>query len=151
MLGRAALEVLRAASTPRLRNLRSLRYGRHGFVTASVKGLAGKLAHHRLRGRYGLQGRSPVQGNNRAAQPNAERPNSEGEAIFTVRRYAPLPRIISEAFCPIIMLGALVLPPISFGMTEASATRSPSTPRTFSVEGSTTAISSVPILQVPTG
>jgi hypothetical protein len=46
------------------------------------------------------------------------------------------PRIISAARCPIIMLGALVLPPINFGMTDASATRKPATPRTFSVAGS---------------
>jgi hypothetical protein len=37
-------------------------------------------------------------------------------------------RIMSAAFSPIMMLGALVLPPISVGMTEASAMRRPSRP-----------------------
>jgi membrane protease YdiL (CAAX protease family) len=50
---------------------------------------------------------------------------------------------------PIIIAGAFVFPPVMAGMTEASATRSPSTPSTRS-SGSTTARSSVPIRQVPT-
>ncbi|MCY1216284.1 hypothetical protein D9M72_281560 [compost metagenome] len=58
--------------------------------------------------------------------------------------------IRSAAFSPIMIAGALVLPPTSVGITEASATRSPSRPRTRS-SGSTTAMSSIPILQVPTG
>ncbi len=49
-----------------------------------------------------------------------------------------------------MIVGALVLPRLMRGMTEASATRRPSTPRTFS-SGSTTASSCVPIAQVPTG
>ena len=49
-----------------------------------------------------------------------------------------------------MIAGALVLPPTILGMIEQSATRSPSTPRTRSA-GSTTARSSSPILQVPTG
>lgn len=59
-------------------------------------------------------------------------------------------RIMSAAFSAIIIVGALVLPPTRVGMTEASTTRRPSMPRTRRL-GSTTAISSVPILQVPTG
>lgn len=59
-------------------------------------------------------------------------------------------RIISAAFSPIIMTGALVLPPISVGMIEASTTRRPARPCTRKA-GSTTAIASIPILQVPTG
>ena len=54
------------------------------------------------------------------------------------------------AFSPIMMAGALVLPEVSVGMIEASATRSPSMPRTRS-RSSTTAMASWPILQVPTG
>jgi hypothetical protein len=46
--------------------------------------------------------------------------------------------------------GALVLPDVSVGMIEASATRRPAMPRTRSW-ASTTAIGSDPILQVPTG
>ena len=65
-------------------------------------------------------------------------------------RYRISARIISAAFSPIMIVGALVLPPISVGMIEASTMRKASTPRTFSF-GSTTAIASVPILQVPTG
>src|SRR5262245_62453807 len=52
----------------------------------------------------------------------------------------------------IMMVGALVLPPTSVGITEASTTRRPTTPCTRQ-RLSTTAIGSVPrpILQVPTG
>jgi len=40
----------------------------------------------------------------------------------------PAPRIIAAAFSPIMMVGALVLPVVILGITEASATRRPSTP-----------------------
>jgi hypothetical protein len=36
--------------------------------------------------------------------------------------------IMSAAFSPIMMVGALVLPPIKVGMTDASTTRRPSRP-----------------------
>jgi hypothetical protein len=57
---------------------------------------------------------------------------------------------MSAAFSPIIIAGALVLPDVSVGMIEASATRRPAIPWTRSW-ASTTAIGSDPILQVPTG
>src|SRR5581483_1846283 len=58
--------------------------------------------------------------------------------------------IMAAAFSPIIVVGALVLPPTSVGMIDASHTRRPVTPRTRR-RASTTAIGSTPILQVPTG
>src|SRR5215207_5851737 len=53
-------------------------------------------------------------------------------------------------FSPIMVEVAMVLPLINLGMIEASITRSPSMPRTLS-SSSTTARSSSPILQEPTG
>ena len=49
-------------------------------------------------------------------------------------------RIMSAAFSPIMMVGALVLPPIRVGMTEASTTRRPLDAAHAQV-GSTTACS----------
>ena len=60
------------------------------------------------------------------------------------------PRIRSAAFSPINIDGAWVWPRMVLGITDASATRRPSTPRTRSC-GSTTLASSLPIRQVPTG
>lgn len=48
------------------------------------------------------------------------------------RQLAVLARSKSAAFSPISIAGAFVLPPVTLGMIEASATRTPSTPRTRS-------------------
>jgi len=55
--------------------------------------------------------------------------------------------MIRDAFSPIMIDGALVLPEVSVGMIDASATRRLSMPHTRNWS-STTAIGSEPILQV---
>ena len=67
-----------------------------------------------------------------------------------IRDHLASSRTRSLAFSPIMIAGAFVFPLVIWGMMDASATRSPSTPTTRSF-GSTTAIASVPILQVPVG
>ena len=57
----------------------------------------------------------------------------------------------AAARSPIMIVGPLVLPATSVGMIEASATRRPVVPCTRIETGSTTAPSSVPMRQVPTG
>ncbi|KAL2716010.1 hypothetical protein V1478_013686 [Vespula squamosa] len=60
--------------------------------------------------------------------------------------------IMSLAFSPIMITGALVFPLTMAGIIEASTTRKPFTPYTLNF-GSTTAVGSFlgPILHVPTG
>src|SRR5215468_398907 len=72
------------------------------------------------------------------------------EDTATGRLPAPPATSSWDANSPIMMLGALVLAEGIVGMTEASAIRRPSTPRTRS-SASTTASSPDPIAQVPTG
>ena len=73
-----------------------------------------------------------------------------GDGADRVAVHAASSKIISDAFSPIIIQAALVLPDISVGIIEPSAMRSPAKPCTFK-RGSTTAIGSMPILQVATG
>jgi hypothetical protein len=58
--------------------------------------------------------------------------------------------VCAAALSATITIGALVLPPTIPGKIEASTTRSESTPRTIKF-GSTTAMASMPMRQLPTG
>ncbi len=85
-----------------------------------------------------------------SAGPVRKRPSLSGGERDAKSPAVQLERIRSAARSAIIMVGALVLPPISVGITEASITRSPSTPRTRNCV-STTEASSLPMRQVPMG
>ena len=61
-----------------------------------------------------------------------------------------LPRIRSEAFSATMIVGALVLLDGTKGITEASTTRMPRSPRSLR-SGVTTASGPEPIAQVPAG
>ncbi|MCK7492377.1 MAG: thioredoxin family protein [Comamonadaceae bacterium] len=90
------------------------------------------------RGPDAARGRRDRRRRTRAAAGAAGRPARLSEPA---RARAPRPRMRSLARSAIITTGALVLPETSVGITEASTTRSPSTPRTRSC-GSTTASAS---------
>src|ERR1700676_3532037 len=61
-----------------------------------------------------------------------------------------LPRMRSAAFSAIMMVGAFVFDEVICGITDASQILTPLRPRSLS-SGSTTAISCVPMAQVPQG
>lgn len=74
-----------------------------------------------------------------------------GEFIaLSKQAYGASARIKSEAFSPIMTIGALVFPETRRGMMEPSAILSLSMPRTLS-SGVTTELLPVPMEQVPTG
>src|ERR1700730_18659677 len=93
-----------------------------------------------IHGRRRLQRTSPLEQAGKRRDRETRRRHGHGSCMKAATRSA------------IIMVGALVLPPTSVGITEASTTRSPCRPRTRQ-RWSTTAIGSLagPILQVPTG
>lgn len=77
---------------------------------------------------------------------------ASGPFFWSLSRLQPRSAALtkSAARSPIMMLGALVFPDTSRGITLASATHNPSIPFAFRV-GSTTASASLPMRQVPTG
>ena len=96
--------------------------------------------------------------------PNAMRAQRRARHILDLKRVKIAPAfaydrahhaasscmIISAPFSPIMMVGTLVLPVVSVGITEASITRKPAMPRSLK-RLSTTLAGSSPIRQVPTG
>ena len=91
---------------------------------------------------------------NHAADPCREdanlptnRSNPDFSHSLSLRGYIPADQV--GGLFPIITVAALVLPETSVGITDASATYSPSRPRTRS-PGSTTAPASTPMRQVRT-
>src|SRR5690606_34039580 len=131
---------------------RFLRRGVHRLVDGKGDGLGGveRVVAERLAdglGAGGVTGVAPrAGGGGERGDPVVEGAHASASAFDTAASF----RMRAAALSAIIMTGALVLPLTISGMTEASTTRSRSTPRTRRSR-STTAPSSGPIRQVPTG
>ena len=117
-------------------------HGEVARMAVTVEPFAQGLQH----GIRAVQARGRVDGNNGIVRMALTA--SAAETIFGIGHL--LPRIMSAAFSAMAMVGALVFEDETSGMMELSHTLRRSMPCTRR-KGSTTAMSSPPILQAPTG
>ena len=144
------------AQEPRARGVeRRLEEGRRFGLGARSgrRGPAGVPSSSSPRARYAhvaaLAGSKPAAASGSLARQAVDLGRREARRFEDrARRQASASRN-SAARSPIMIDGAFVLPVVTIGMIDASATRRPSMPCTRS-RGSTTAAASVPILHVPT-